>query len=100
MTARPMASDLRQIPGPLVAGDAHGPGEGGADGHAHGGDFVLGLQGAHAETLQIGEVMQNIAGRRDRIAGVDQRNLGKLRRRGQADGDRLVAGDLAIFARA
>ncbi len=47
------------------AGDAHGPAERGADGHADGGDLVLGLQGANAETLHLGQVVQDV-----RLAGV------------------------------
>ena len=81
ITARPMASDLRQMPGPLVAVTPRRAAEGGADGHADGGDLVLGLDGADAEALQLGQVVQDVAGRRDRVAGVDQRHVGQLWRR-------------------
>ena len=51
MTARPIASDLRAMPGPVVAGHAHRAAEAGADGRADGRDLVLGLEGLDAEVL-------------------------------------------------
>ena len=45
MTPRPMASALRQMPGPEVAVTPRAPRIGGADGGGDGGDFVLGLEG-------------------------------------------------------
>ena len=101
MTARPMASDLRSMPGPAGGGDAERPAEGGADGGADAGDLVLGLEGADAEVLVLGQLVQDVGGRRDRdscrgragssasVAGGDQ-----------APGQGRVAGDVACRCRA
>ena len=49
LTARPMVSDLRSMPGPLVVVTAELAGEGGPEGGADAGDLVLGLHRPHAE---------------------------------------------------
>jgi len=43
MTARPIASDLRQTPGPLVAVTPRAPPKAAPMAHADGGDLILGL---------------------------------------------------------
>ena len=97
MTARPIASDFRQMPGPLVAVTPRAPPKDGADGRADGGDLVLGLEGADAEALHLGQVVQDVAGRRDRDSWRRPAACSAMLRGGdQAHGQRLVAGDLAV----
>ncbi len=79
MTARPMASLLSAMPGPLVPVMPSAAAERGADGGADGGDLVLGLEGAHAEALEARQLVQDVAGGRDRVAAVEQRPAGELR---------------------
>ena len=43
--------------------------------------------------------MEDVAGRSDRVGGVDQRDVRQLRRGHQADGEGFVARDLAVAAR-
>ena len=43
--------------------------------------------------------MQDVGGRRDRVGAVEERAAGELGRGDEADGRRLVAGDLAVLAR-
>ena len=50
-------------------GDAELAAEGGAERHVGGGDLVLGLHRAHPEALVAGELVQELRGGRDRVAG-------------------------------
>ena len=47
----------------------------------------------------MSQLVQNVTGRCDRVAGVEQRLAGQFRSRDQSVGRGLVAGDLAILAR-
>ncbi len=62
--ALPFQRDAR----PAGRRDRHRAAEGGADRGRHGRDFVFGLERAHAEILVPGQLVQNVAGRRDRVA--------------------------------
>src|SRR5204862_7329590 len=64
-----------------------------------GGDLVLGLNGAHAEVLMLGKLVEDVRRRRDRIAGVEERELRALGRRDETPRDRCVSGDVAVAAR-
>ena len=68
------------------------------DGGADGGDLVLGLKGLHAEALEAGELMEDIAGGCDRVAAVEEGPPGELTGGEEAEGGRLVAGDVAVEA--
>ena len=48
-------------------GDAEVAGERRAEGHAAGGDLVLGLHRAHAEVLVLGQLVEDVGRRRDRV---------------------------------
>ena len=80
------------------AGQRHRAAERRADGGAHGGDLVLGLDGPHIEVLQSGQLVQDVGRRRDRVAAVDERLAGQLRGGDAAEGERLVAADDAVVA--
>ena len=79
--------------------DGEVAGEGGAERRADGADLVLGLEGAHAEVLVLGQLVEDVRGRRDRVAAEEQRQPAALGGGDQAEGQRLVAGDLAVAAR-
>ena len=68
ITARPMRFALERDARPAAGRDRHRPGERGADRRGHRRDFVLGLEREHVEILVLGQLVQNVAGRRDRIA--------------------------------
>ena len=80
LTARPMVSALRARPGPAGGGDAQVAAEGGAERGADAGDLVLGLQGAHAEVLVLGQLVEDVRGRGD---GVASRGTPAARRAGR-----------------
>ena len=63
-----------------------------------GGDFVLRLERDHAVVLQR-QVVQDVAGGRDRVGAVDQFFIRQFGGGDHADRDGFVAGDLAILAR-
>ncbi len=98
MTARPMPSLLRAMPGPLVPVMPSEPPNAGADGRADGRDLVLGLEGLDAEALEGCQLVQDVAGGRDRVAAVEQRPAGELAGGEEAEGRGLVAGDVAVEA--
>ena len=98
MTARPMPSLLRAMPGPLVPVMPMAAAEGRADGRADGRDLVLGLEGLDAEALEARQLVQDVAGRRDRVAAVEQRPARELAGGEEAQRRRLVAGDVAVEA--
>ena len=79
-------------------GDAERAAEGGAEGGADAGDLVLGLEGADAELLAPAQLVQDVRGRRDRVAAQEQRQPGQAGGGDQAPGQRLVAGDLDVLA--
>ena len=53
-------------------GDAERAAEGRADGGADAGDLVLGLEGAHAEVLVLGQLVEDVGGRGDRVRPEEQ----------------------------
>ena len=53
--------DLRAMPGPEVVVTPSAPPKDGADGGADAGDLVLGLEGADAEVLVLGQLVQDVA---------------------------------------
>ena len=79
-------------------GHAEVPGEGRAQRGADRGDLVLGLQRAHAEVLVLGQLVQDVGGRRDRVAAQEHGQVGLLPGRHQAPRERGVAGDLRVLA--
>ena len=72
--------------------------EGGAQRGPDTGDLVLGLECANAEALVLGQLVQDVAGRGDRVGAEEQRQPGALRRRDQAVRQGEVAGDVAVGA--
>ena len=76
ITARPRPSAFNERPGPLVPVTPMAPAERGTDGGNAGGDLVLGLQRAYVVLLVLGQLVQDLAGRRDWIAGIDKRSAG------------------------
>ena len=52
---------------PRGGGDPEGPAEGGAEGGADAGDLVLGLEGPHPELLVLGQLVEDVRGRGDRV---------------------------------
>ena len=80
-------------------GDAEVAAEGGAEGRADGGDLVFGLEGAHAEVLVLGQLVEDVGRRRDRVAAEEERQAGQLAGGDQAPGQRGVAGDVGVVAR-
>ena len=70
-----------------------------ADRGAHGGDLVFRLEGGDAEFLEPREVMQDRRCGRDRIAAEEQRQLGQLPARDEAERDGLGTCNRAIQAR-
>ena len=98
ITARPIASDLSAMPGPDVAGQRERAAVARTDGGADGRDLVLGLERLHAERLVAGELVEDVRGRRDRIAAVEQLAIRQLRGGEEPEGGRLVAGDVAVDA--
>ena len=96
----------RETHGLRLEGDARAGGsrqpqrstEGGADGRADGRDLVLRLEGAHAEVLVGRELVQDLAGGRDGVGGVDEVPPGQLGGGHEAQGGGLVAVDVAIGA--
>ena len=78
--------------------DAEMAAEGGAERHVRGGDLVLGLHGADAEALVARELVQELGGGRDRVAGEEQRQAAADARRDQPQGRRLRPVDAAVGA--
>ena len=72
IAASPIVSAFRSMPGAAGRGDPEVAGEGGAERHVGGGDLVLGLDRADAEAVVAGEVVQQLGGGGDRIAGEEQ----------------------------
>ena len=77
-------------------GDAEGAGVGGAQGGADAGDLVFGLEGADAEVLVLGQLVQDVRGRGDRVAAEEKRQLGQLAGGDEAPRQRRVARDVGV----
>ncbi len=84
---------------PAGSRHAHRPAERGADGGGDGRDFILGLKGANAEVLELDQLVQDVAGRRDRVTAVEDLGAAPVRGRDQPPGHGLIAGDVAVLAR-
>ena len=84
---------------PAGGGDTEVPGKRRAERHAGSGDLVFGLHGAHAEVLVLGQLVQDVAGRGDRVAAEEHRQLGQLTGGDQTPRQRNVAGDVGVLAR-
>ena len=78
---------------PEVAGEA------GAQGGAHAGDLVLGLEGGDAEALVLAQLVQHVRGRGDRVGAEEQRQPGLAGGGDQPVRQREVARDLPVAAR-
>ena len=63
-------------------------------------DLVLGLERADPEALVLGQLVQDVRGRRDRVGAEEQRQPGQLRRGDEPVGQRGVAADVPVGARA
>ena len=80
------------------AGDRDGPGPAGTDGCADGRDLVFGLEGDDVVVLVLGQVMQDVAGGRDGVRALEERLTCQVRRCHKAQGQGLVARDVAVGA--
>ena len=78
MTARPMASDLRAMPGPELAVRPMRPAVARPDGRPDGRDLVLRLEGLDPERLVARQLVEDVAGRGDRVRAVEQGPVGQL----------------------
>ena len=84
--------------GAARTGDAEAARERGADRRARGGDLVFGLQGLHAELLQLRELVEDVGRGRDRVRRVEQRQLRLLRGGDEPVRQRDVPGDVPVGA--
>ena len=75
---------LEHDPGPCRRRHAERAAERRAERGSRGGDLVLGLERAHAEVLQLGELLEDVGGRRDRVGAEEERQTGELARRRRA----------------
>ena len=100
IVARPIASVLSAMPGPAGRGDGERARVGGADRGGDGRDLVLGLEGDDPELLVHRQLVQDVGGRRDRVAALEEREPRLLRGGHEAEGERAVAGEVAVDARA
>ena len=90
---------LQRDPGAGGGGDAQRAAERRAQRRTDAGDLVFGLEGRDAERLVLAQLVQDVAGRRDRVRAEEHRQPGDLPRGHDPVGDRGVAGDLAVVAR-
>ena len=72
LMARPIVSDLRSRPGPLVVVTPSAPPKAAPEGRADAGDLVLGLEGADPELLAPAQLVEDVRGRRDRVAAQEE----------------------------
>ena len=79
-----------------AGGDAQMPGVRGANRSGNRGDLILSLEGGDAEFLEADQIVQDRAGRRDRIAAKEHRQMRQLRTGYQPQRDRFGPGDGAI----
>ena len=93
-----MVSLFKRDAGTAGGGDAEVAGERRAERHADCGDLVFGLHGADAEVLVLGQLVEDVAGRRDRVAAEEHRQLGQLPGRDQTPRQRDVAADVGVLA--
>ena len=100
ITARPIASDFSEMPGPDVVVTPSAPPKEAPIAERDAGDLVLGLEGADAEGLVLGQLVEDVRRRRDRVRAQEQRQPRALAGGDQAEGERLVAGDVAVARRA
>ena len=89
---------LQHHAGAAGRGDAEVAGEGGAEGHAARRDLVLGLHGADAEVLVLGQLVEDVGRRRDRVRAERDGQLGQLAGGDDAPGQGGVAGDAGVLA--
>src|ERR1700756_4833346 len=80
------------------AGDPESTTVGSADRGADAADLVFGLEGDDVEVLVLGQLVQDVRGRRDRVTAEHHGNLGQLTGRHDAVGKCGVARDLPVFA--
>ncbi len=90
---------LQRDAGAGGGGHAQRAAVGGADGRADAGDLVLGLEGQDVEVLVLGQLVQDVRGRGDRVRAQVQRQVRLARRGDQSVGQRQVAGDVPVGAR-
>ena len=76
------------------------PGERRAERRADAGDLVLGLERRDAEGLVLAQLVQDVGGRGDRVGAEEDRQPGLHAAGDQPVGQRQVAGDVAVGARA
>ena len=81
LTAMPTDSDLRSAPGPLVVVTPSEPPKAAPMAAPDAGDLVLGLHGAHPEVLVLGELVEDVRRRGDRVGPEEQRAGGPDGRR-------------------
>ena len=98
ITARPMPSPLSAMPGPLEAVTAIAPANEAPIVAGHGRNLVLGLEGDDVEVLVLGELVEDVAGRRDRVAAEEQPLAAEAGGGHQSPGQGLVAHDAAVRA--
>ena len=87
---------LERETGAARRGHAHRAAERGADRRGRRSDLVLGLEGAHTESLVPAELVDDVARGRDGIGGVEESLPRELGGSDEAEGEGLVAGDVAI----
>ena len=98
MIARPIASDFRSSPGPLVVVTPSPPPNDAPERGADAGDLVLGLERTHPELLPPAELVEDVGRLGDRVSAQEERQAGQTGGDDQAPGQRLVAGDLDVLA--
>ena len=99
LMARPIISAFRSMPGPEVVVTPRAPPKAAPEGGADARDLVLGLEGAHTELLVLGQLVEDVRGRGDRVGPEEQRQPAAQRCRHQAPGGRRVAGHIGVLAR-
>ena len=87
---------LEDDPRPRGGGHAERAAEGSAESCPRRGDLVLGLERAHAEVLQLGELLEDVRRRRDGIGAEEEREPRELAGSDKAVRQRRVSRNLAI----
>src|SRR5262249_2330793 len=70
-----------------------------AERHADRGDLLFGLDGGDTEALVLAQLVQHVGGGRDRVGAEEDGQLRPYARGNDAQGERGVAGDVAVVAR-
>jgi hypothetical protein len=96
-TASEIVSDLSDARA-RGGGDGERPAPRGAQGRTGGGDLVLGLHGGDAEALVLGQLVEDVAGGRDRVRAQEHRQAGGDAGGGDAPRERRVPGDVPVRA--